>query len=47
MEPANVTVHVRADGCDVWMGTQVPTRARAAVAQVTGLPQEKLPFIIT
>ncbi|MFT9294778.1 MAG: molybdopterin cofactor-binding domain-containing protein [Acetobacter orientalis] len=42
MEPANVTVHVRAEGCDVWMGTQVPTRARTAVAQVTGLPQDKI-----
>ncbi len=23
MEPVNCTVHVRADGCDVWVGTQV------------------------
>src|SRR5205807_8428819 len=25
MEPVNCTVHVRPDGCDVWVGTQVPT----------------------
>lgn len=42
MEPANTTLHVRADGCDVWMGTQVPTRARKAVAKITGLPEEKI-----
>ncbi|MCP1195618.1 molybdopterin-dependent oxidoreductase [Acetobacter senegalensis] len=42
MEPANVTLHVRAERCDVWMGTQVPTRARAAVAKITGLPPEKV-----
>jgi len=25
MEPVNCTVHVQPDGCDVWVGTQVPT----------------------
>ncbi|GBQ29631.1 xanthine dehydrogenase family protein molybdopterin-binding subunit [Gluconacetobacter azotocaptans] len=38
MEPINVTIHLRADGCDVWAGTQVPTRARQIVARLTGLP---------
>jgi isoquinoline 1-oxidoreductase beta subunit len=42
MEPINCTVHVRKDGCDVWVGTQVQTRAQAAAAQVTGLPLEKV-----
>lgn len=42
MEPVNCTVHVRPDGCDLWLGTQVPTRAQAAAAQVTGLPLEKI-----
>ncbi|MEX3960042.1 molybdopterin cofactor-binding domain-containing protein [Trinickia sp. EG282A] len=42
MEPINCTVHVRPDGCDVWVGTQVPTIARAAAAKVTGLPPEKI-----
>ena len=42
MEPLNCTVHVRKDGCDVWVGTQVATRAQATAAQVTGLPPEKV-----
>ena len=33
MEPMNCTVHVRKDGCDIWVGTQVaeprPGRRRA------------------
>jgi isoquinoline 1-oxidoreductase beta subunit len=42
MEPVNCTVHVRADGCDVWVGTQVPTRAVDTAAKVTGLPADKI-----
>ena len=42
MEPMNCTVHVRPDGCDVWVGTQVAARAQAAAAKVTGLPLEKV-----
>jgi isoquinoline 1-oxidoreductase beta subunit len=42
MEPMNCTVHVRPDGCDVWVGTQVMTRAQATAAQVTGLPVDKV-----
>jgi isoquinoline 1-oxidoreductase beta subunit len=42
MEPMNCTVHVRKDGCDVWVGTQVQTRARATAAEVTGLSIEKV-----
>jgi isoquinoline 1-oxidoreductase subunit beta len=42
MEPLNCTVHVRPDGCDVWVGTQVITRAQATAAEVTGLPLEKV-----
>jgi isoquinoline 1-oxidoreductase beta subunit len=38
----NCTVHVRPDGCEVWVGTQVIARARAAAAKVTGLPPEKV-----
>ena len=38
----NCTVHVRPDGCDVWVGTQVAARAQAAAAKVTGLPLEKV-----
>jgi isoquinoline 1-oxidoreductase beta subunit len=42
MEPMNCTLHVRDDGCDVWVGTQVAGRTRQAVADVTGLPVEKV-----
>jgi isoquinoline 1-oxidoreductase beta subunit len=42
MEPMNCTVHVQADRCEVWTGTQVLTRARAAAARVTGLPEDKV-----
>jgi isoquinoline 1-oxidoreductase beta subunit len=42
MEPVNCTVHVRPDGCDVWLGTQVPTRIVDAAVAVTGLPAEKI-----
>ena len=40
MEPMNCTVHVRKDGCDIWVGTQAPTLTQAVVAQLTGLPTE-------
>jgi isoquinoline 1-oxidoreductase beta subunit len=42
MEPMNCTVHVRPDGCEIWLGTQVLTRAQATAAQVTGLPLDKV-----
>jgi CO/xanthine dehydrogenase Mo-binding subunit len=42
MEPLSCTVHVRQDGCDVWVGSQVQGRARATAAEVTGLPLEKV-----
>jgi isoquinoline 1-oxidoreductase subunit beta len=42
MEPVNCTVHVRPDGCDLWVGTQVPTFAQTAAAKVTGLPRHKV-----
>src|SRR5207244_11845925 len=43
MEPVNCTVHVRPDGCDVWVGTQLPTFTQNAAAKVTGLPKAKVP----
>lgn len=39
MEPINTTIHVRPDGADVWVGTQVPVRAQMTVAKETGVPQ--------
>src|ERR1700732_1373875 len=42
MEPMNCTVHVRKDGCELWVGTQVAARAQAAAAKTAGLPLEKV-----
>src|SRR6267142_671069 len=42
MEPMDCTVHVRKDGCEIWVGNQVLARAQAAAAQITGLPSEKV-----
>jgi isoquinoline 1-oxidoreductase subunit beta len=42
LEPMNCTAHVREDGCEVWVGTQVVARAQAAAAKVTGLPLDKV-----
>jgi isoquinoline 1-oxidoreductase beta subunit len=42
MEPMNCTVHVRKDGCEIWVGTQVPTLTQAVVAELLGLPKEKV-----
>jgi isoquinoline 1-oxidoreductase subunit beta len=38
MEPLNATVHVTADKCEIWVGTQVPTRCVDVAVKVTGLP---------
>jgi isoquinoline 1-oxidoreductase subunit beta len=35
-------VHVRPDGCEIWVGTQVLARAQAAAAKTTGLPVDKV-----
>jgi isoquinoline 1-oxidoreductase beta subunit len=42
MEPMNCTVHMRKDGCEVWVGSQVMARAQAAAAKAAGLPLEKV-----
>jgi isoquinoline 1-oxidoreductase beta subunit len=42
MEPLNTTVAVTADKCEIWVGTQVPTRCVAGAAKITGLPPEKI-----
>src|SRR5262249_2301739 len=38
----NCTVHVRKDGCEVWVGSQVLARAQATAAETTGLPLDKV-----
>jgi isoquinoline 1-oxidoreductase beta subunit len=42
MEPMNCTAHVRKDGCEVWVGSQVMARAQAAAAKTAGLPLDKV-----
>jgi isoquinoline 1-oxidoreductase subunit beta len=40
MEPMNCTVHLTNDGCDIWVGTQIPGLTQTAVMKLTGLPRE-------
>jgi isoquinoline 1-oxidoreductase beta subunit len=42
MEPMNCTVHLRKDGCDIWVGTQAPTITQSLVAELTGLPKDTI-----
>jgi isoquinoline 1-oxidoreductase beta subunit len=42
MEPMNCTVHVRKDGCEIWVGSQVIARVQVAAAETTGLPLDKI-----
>jgi CO/xanthine dehydrogenase Mo-binding subunit len=42
MEPMNCTVHVTRDSCQIWVGTQVVSRAQATAVQVTGHPPGKV-----
>ena len=42
MEPMNCTVQVTPDGCDIWVGTQVPTFVRDAAMKLTGLSADKI-----
>jgi len=38
MEPQSCTAEVRADGCDLWVGTQFQEALQKVAARVTGLP---------
>ena len=42
MEPLNCTVHVTADACEIWVGTQVMTRVQSTAAATLGLPIDKV-----
>src|SRR5256885_11512411 len=42
MEPMNCTVHIRPDGAEAWVPTQAPQWAQQVIAQVSGLPPEKV-----
>ncbi len=42
MEPLACTAWVRRDRCDLWLGTQAPSRAQDQAARLTGLPRERV-----
>jgi len=42
MEPLDCVVRLTAEGCEVWLGSQVPTIDQQVVARVVGLPPEKV-----
>lgn len=42
MEPMNCTVHLTKDGCDIWVGTQIPGITQAVVMKVTNLGREQV-----
>lgn len=42
MEPMNCTVHLRPDGCEIWVGSQAMARVQAAAAKAAGLPLDKV-----
>ena len=42
MEPINCTAHVTSDGCDIWVGTQIPGIAQMAVAKTLGIDLDKV-----
>lgn len=42
MEPMNCTVHVRQGACELWVGTQNLSAAKAGAAAITGLAPEKI-----
>ena len=42
MEPLAATAHVQNDRCDVWLGTQAPSRAQNWAASITGLPLDQV-----
>ena len=42
MEPMNCTVHLRKDGCEIWIGSQAVARVQAAAAKTAGLTPDKV-----
>jgi isoquinoline 1-oxidoreductase beta subunit len=42
MEPLNATVHLKADSCEIWTGTQIMARVQSEAAKAAGLPVEKV-----
>tara|TARA_R110000764_G_scaffold33224_5_gene74552 strand:- start:11395 stop:13578 length:2184 start_codon:yes stop_codon:yes gene_type:complete len=42
LEPMTCVAHVRADACELWVGTQVPVFAQQTAAKISGLPADKI-----
>ncbi|WP_277963543.1 molybdopterin cofactor-binding domain-containing protein [Pseudomonas sp. RIT-To-2] len=42
LEPMGCVAHVRADACELWVGTQAPVFAQMGAAKISGLPAEKV-----
>ena len=42
MEPLNCTVWLKADSCELWLGTQIIARVQETTAALTGLPLDKV-----
>jgi isoquinoline 1-oxidoreductase beta subunit len=42
MEPMNTLISATAEGCEIWVGTQVPTVCAGLAAKALGLPLEKV-----
>lgn len=42
MEPMNCTVNLTKDGCDIWVGTQIPGITQAVVMKLTSLGREQV-----
>ena len=42
MEPLNTTVHVTANKCEIWTGTQLPTRSVMLAAQICGFSEDQV-----
>ena len=42
MEPLNCTVHVKEGWCEVWVGSQALSRAKAVAMRITGLAAEQV-----
>jgi isoquinoline 1-oxidoreductase subunit beta len=42
MEPLNAVASVTADGVEIWVGTQWPTRVRDDAAKIAGVPPDKV-----
>src|SRR5262249_36948210 len=42
MEPLDAVVHLREDGAEIWMGSQIQTMDHGAFAQVLGLDPSKV-----